>query len=51
MNTDATIKILIVLFICLLSFSIGTFVGKQVSNSDHKRMQLEKEMQESIYGP
>lgn len=40
-RTDTIVKVMLVLFISLLSFSVGTFVGKQVSDSDHRRMALE----------
>lgn len=40
---DAMIKGVLVVFVALLFFSVGTFVGKQVSDSDHKRMALEEE--------
>lgn len=42
-RTDTVIKLVLILFISLLSFSVGTFVGKQVSDSDHRRAQLEGE--------
>jgi cell division protein FtsN len=35
------VKVVLVFFISLLSFSVGTFVGKQVSDSDHRRLALE----------
>lgn len=38
---DALVKVVLVFFISLLSFSVGTFVGKQVSDSDHRRAELE----------
>lgn len=38
---DALVKVVLVFFISLLSFSVGTFVGKQVSDSDHRRASLE----------
>lgn len=40
---DALVKVVLVFFISLLSFSVGTFVGKQVSDSDHRRASLEGE--------
>ena len=49
--SDYTVKIILILFMSLLAFSFGTFVGKQVSDSDHRRMQLEEKMKEPIYGP
>jgi cell division protein FtsN len=42
-KADTLVKAVLVLFISLLSFSVGTFVGKQVSDSDHRRMALEGE--------
>lgn len=40
-KTDAMIKLVLILFVSLLSFSVGTYVGKQVSDSDHRRAQIE----------
>ncbi len=40
---DALVKVVLVFFISLLSFSVGTFVGKQVSDSDHRRASLESD--------
>jgi cell division septation protein DedD len=40
-KTDVVIKLALVFFISLLSFSIGTFVGKKFSDSQHKLAQLE----------
>lgn len=45
-RTDTIVKVMLVFFISLLSFSVGTFVGKQVSDSDHRRMALESEMKD-----
>src|ERR1700692_1467565 len=42
-RTDTLVKVVLVFFISLLSFSVGTFVGKQVSDSDHRRIALEGE--------
>jgi cell division septation protein DedD len=42
-KADTLIKMVLVFFISLLSFSVGTFVGKQVSDSDHRRLALEGE--------
>ncbi len=42
-KADTLVKVVLVFFISLLSFSVGTFVGKQVSDSDHRRMALEGE--------
>src|ERR1700722_9354343 len=43
-KADTLVKVVLVFFISLLSFSVGTFVGKQVSDSDHRRMTLEGEV-------
>ncbi len=40
-KTDTLVKVVLVFFVSLLSFSVGTFVGKQVSDSDHRRLALE----------
>jgi cell division septation protein DedD len=40
-NTDTIVKIILVFFISLLSFSIGTFVGKKFSDNQHKLATLE----------
>jgi len=40
-KTDVIVKIVLVVFISLLSFSIGTFVGKKFSDNQHKVAQLE----------
>ncbi len=42
-KADTLVKMVLVFFISLLSFSVGTFVGKQVSDSDHRRLALEGE--------
>ncbi|NJL25899.1 MAG: hypothetical protein HC902_12520 [Calothrix sp. SM1_5_4] len=42
-KADTLVKVVLVFFISLLSFSVGTFVGKQVSDSDHRKMALEGE--------
>ena len=42
-KADTLVKVVLVFFISLLSFSVGTYVGKQVSDSDHRRMALEGE--------
>lgn len=41
---DRLVKIMLVVFISLIAFSAGTFVGKQVVDSDNRRIQLEQEM-------
>ncbi|MCC6277106.1 MAG: SPOR domain-containing protein [Oligoflexia bacterium] len=40
-RTDTLIKLVLVFFLSLLSFSVGTFVGKQFSDSQHKLADLE----------
>lgn len=40
-KTDTVIKLALVFFISLLSFSIGTFVGKKYSDNQHKLASLE----------
>ena len=42
-KADTLVKVVLVFFISLLSFSVGTFVGKQVSDSDHRNLALEGE--------
>lgn len=43
---DAFIKIILVGFVSLLSFSVGTYVGKQVSDSDNRKAKVEGEYNE-----
>jgi cell division protein FtsN len=40
-KTDVVVKLVLVFFISLLSFSIGTFVGKKFSDNQHKLSELE----------
>ena len=40
-KTDVVVKLTLVFFIALLSFSIGTFVGKKFSDNQHKLAALE----------
>ena len=40
-KTDKMLKLALVFFISLLSFSIGTFVGKKYSDNQHKLAELE----------
>lgn len=40
-RTDTLIKLVLVFFLSLLSFSVGTFVGKQFSDSQHKIADME----------
>ena len=42
-KADTLVKVVLVFFISLLSFSVGTFVGKQVSDSDRRTAALEGE--------
>ncbi len=37
---DTIVKMVLMVFIALLSFSVGTYVGKQVSDSEHQKMAL-----------
>ncbi len=40
-KTDAVVKLVLVGFVCLLSFSIGTFVGKKFSDNQHRLAKFE----------
>jgi cell division septation protein DedD len=40
-GTDTVVKVVLIFFISLLSFSIGTFVGKKFSDNQHKMAVLE----------
>lgn len=40
-QADTLVKIVLIFFISLISFSIGTFVGKQVSDADNARTRCE----------
>lgn len=40
-GTDTVVKIVLIFFISLLSFSIGTFVGKKFSDNQHKMAEME----------
>lgn len=42
-RTETLVKLILIFVISLLSFSVGTFVGKQFSDSQHKMAALEKE--------
>ena len=42
-RTDVLIKLTLVFFIALLSFSVGTYVGKQFSDSEYKLSQIKAE--------
>lgn len=45
--TDTVVKVMLVFFISILSFSVGVFTGKQVSDSDYRKMALDGEYQKS----
>lgn len=47
-RTDTLIKLVLVFFLSLLSFSVGTFVGKQFSDSQHKIADLETENSDRV---
>ncbi len=47
-RTDTLIKLVLVFFLSLLSFSVGTFVGKQFSDSQHKIAELEGDSDRSV---
>lgn len=40
-SADTIIKLVLIFFISLLSFSVGTFVGKQVSDADYRKAAIE----------
>jgi cell division protein FtsN len=40
-KTDVVVKLVLVFFVCLLSFSIGTSVGKKFSDNHHRMAQFE----------
>jgi len=40
-KTDVIVKLLLVFFVCLLSFSIGTYVGKKFSDNQHQMAKYE----------
>lgn len=42
-KADTLVKVVLVFFISLLSFSVGTYVGHQVSKADQRRLALEGE--------
>ncbi len=50
-KTDVVVKLVLVFFIALLSFSIGTFVGKKFSDNQHKLTQLEPHSNTETAGP
>lgn len=45
--TDTVVKVMLVFFISILSFSVGVFTGKQVSDSDYRKMALDGEYQKA----
>lgn len=45
-KADTAVKLVLIFFISLLSFSVGTYVGKQVSDSDARRAALETDYSE-----
>jgi hypothetical protein len=45
-KTDFLVKLVLIFFISLLSFSVGTFVGKKFSDNQYRQASLERE-----YGP
>jgi len=51
-TADFLVKVVLVFFISLLSFSLGTYMGKQVSDEQHEReTQLRKDLQKVIIEP
>jgi len=46
-RADTLVKLVLIFFISLLSFSIGTFVGKQFSDTQHKRLANEGEIDDA----
>lgn len=40
---DAVVKLVLFFFVTLLSFSVGTYVGKQVSDAEYRKTALESE--------
>lgn len=46
-KTDAVVKLVLFGFVCLLSFSIGTFVGKKFSDNQHRLAKYEPTETES----
>lgn len=45
-KSDVVVKLVLVFFISLLSFAIGTFVGKKYSDNQHKLAKLEPEVKD-----
>jgi septal ring-binding cell division protein DamX len=50
-KTNSMIKLALVFFIALLSFSVGTYVGKKYSDNQHKLAQLEPNKKEGHETP
>lgn len=46
-KTDVTVKLVLVFFVSLLSFSIGTYVGRKYSDNQHQMAQLEPDKKEA----
>ena len=46
-KSDVVVKLVLVFFISLLSFAIGTFVGKKYSDNQHKLAKLEPEVKDA----
>lgn len=46
-KSDVVVKLVLVFFISLLSFAIGTFVGKKYSDNQHKLAKLEPQTKEA----
>ncbi|MCB0414875.1 MAG: SPOR domain-containing protein [Bdellovibrionales bacterium] len=42
-KADTAVKLVLIFFISLFSFSVGTFVGKQVSDTERRRAALEED--------
>ncbi|MEQ1878914.1 MAG: SPOR domain-containing protein [Bdellovibrionia bacterium] len=47
-RADTLVKLVLIFFISLLSFSIGTFVGKQFSDSQHRKIANDGEADEAV---
>ena len=43
---DTFIKLILIFFISFLSFSVGTFVGKQISDNEYREVALKKKYQD-----
>jgi cell division protein FtsN len=49
MNTNRMIELALVFFVSLLSFSIGTYVGKKYSDNQHRLAQLEPKSETKVH--